>query len=287
MKNENLKKMYVGILGDPAKLSLYTEEFYEILNWDATETCFALIGASEKDVKKQDFKIMFSKFQEKLKQKVFQTSIPFLTNALTNQFSGRVGLFPSNISSLIDGPGFSFAPFPMNSTSKYLKFKSRILSLTLTPFLPFKVIPLAYYPLGGKAAEKTKADTSKNTKQIITRFVKVRASRYLKWSYLEGGSGEKFLEPEIIGKVLTSVYCTDKSLKRKLYECDDYIVVPRMIYGGGITEQKKVEAIMTTKIQNKTEKRIFPQCIIIGNLSEQNVKMTYKIIERVIELNME
>ena len=284
MKPENLNKMYIGILGDPAKLSLYTDEFYEIIKWDTTETCFGLIGASEKDVKKQDFKKMFDKFQKKLGHETFRSHIPFLTNRFSKNFSAKIGLFPSSISSLIRGPGFSFAPFPINSQSQYLKLKSRVLSFTLSPFLPFKVVPLAYHPLGGKAAEKTKADTKINVKKIIKRFVTARKSSYFKWSYLEGGSGEKFLNPEIVEQVLNAVYCFDKAAKKRVFEFDDYIVVPRIVYGGGITDPEKAETIMT-KLQNQKGKRIFPQCLIIGNLSEQNVKMTYKVIERVLELN--
>ena len=41
------QKIYLGILGDPAKEELYPDEFFEILKWDESHSTFALIGASE------------------------------------------------------------------------------------------------------------------------------------------------------------------------------------------------------------------------------------------------
>lgn len=264
-------KVHIGILGDPAKADLYSQDFFEILKWDDSQSTFALIGASESDVGKQEYQWMFRQFTNSLQGYNFPP-IPHLTNSFRKDFSSHIGLFPSAVSHLIKGPGFAFDPIPINSSSSYLKFKAKILSRILSPFLPFSVRNLAYHPMGGKAAAKTRAMSTLSQEAIVQNFVNARADSFFDWFYLEAGSGSKMINLSLLYDVLVA---------QMGFMPLDRFIVPRAIYGGGIDTVAKITGILFPKV----DPPILPQLIIVGNISEQNVSTTYKIVEKAAEFN--
>jgi len=129
---------YLGILGDPAKESLYDPDFYRILGYDKNQYSFYLLGASENDVGRRQYRSMYDKLiSANMSDQSFQV-IPRLTDPRISSARSRIGLFPSSISHLIRGPGFALASYPANSTKIRLKFKSNIFRLILSPFLPLR-----------------------------------------------------------------------------------------------------------------------------------------------------
>ena len=256
-------RVYLGILGDPAKIELYPEEFYKFLNYDETKSCYYLLGASERDVTKDAFALMYQSIKDETRGGFFPP-IPSLTEGLSNNFTSRVGLFPSSASHLINGPEFTFSPYPINSTSNWLRFKSRFLTHVLQPFVKIKIIPLGYHPMGGMAAQRTLADTTFDPQLISNRFIKAHRSRYLRWLYLEGGSGEEFMGIDRIEQILHPLSNKDG-------------VLESFIYGGGINHPRMVEEIFSMSS--------VPQSIVVGNISESNITLTYDILDKVVELN--
>jgi heptaprenylglyceryl phosphate synthase len=267
--NQIVNKVHVGILGDPAKIELYNSEFYKFLTWDNTQSSFYLIGASEKVVPKKNIKEMYQLI-DKSNQKILP--VPNLTKKAKG-VNSRIGLFPSSTKHLIKGPGFSFAPYPINSTTKKYKIQSRVLKFLLTPFLPFEVVTLAYHPMGGKAAERVRADTNKDINKINNRFLQAKKNNYINWLYLEGGSGEQFLGQKMIQSVLATI-SKDYIINQ---DENNTIIVPNSIYGGGITSITQLNEILSNKL--------IPQCIILGNISEENVNVTYTLVETIQTFN--
>jgi len=257
-------RVYLGILGNHAKLELYSEEFYEFLKWDESKSCYYLLGASEKDVQKEQFQQMFNEIALRNSSSLNFPPIPKLTEGMSDNFTSRIGFFPSSVSHLIHGPEFTFAPYPINSKRTWLKFKSRFLATLIRPFVRLRVIPLAYHPMGGKAAERTKSDTTLDLSKISTRFIQASRSKYLKWLYFEGGSGEKFLGTEAISYVLSRI-----SNGRRILD--------QMIYGGGITHSGMIDELFSMPV--------LPRSLVVGNISETNVSETFRILERLKELN--
>lgn len=191
--------------------------------------------------------------------------IPGLTpERYRNSFESAIGLFPSSTQHLIRGPKFIFAPIPINSTSSYLLFKAKFLTKLLSPFLRAEIYPLAYHPMGGKAAKRTKADTSLNPEIIKQRFVKARMDPFFKWFYLEAGSGQQKMDDKIIQELLEA-QASNKS--------EFPIIVPNAIYGGGIRSVEDIKSILNNKF--------IPQVIVVGNISEEDPEITYKILEYV------
>ena len=54
-------KNYLGILGDPAKVALYDADFYRIFDQDSLESSFYLLGASESDIGRREYRYMYEK----------------------------------------------------------------------------------------------------------------------------------------------------------------------------------------------------------------------------------
>ncbi len=263
---DKIVKVHLAILADPAKIELYTEEFYQLFAYDQLNTSFALIGASERFVSAIKYKKMFNKIKENISKRTYTTYVPGLTpEKHKHKPEAAIGLFPSATNHLIRGPKFIFAPFPINSTSKYLKFKAKTLTKMLSPFLRAQIIPLAYYPMGGKAAKRTKADTSTDPIKIAQRFALARTDRFFKWFYLEAGSGQQSLPIETIQEVL------------KVQQNNNETIIPNTIYGGGIRNPQ-----LTREILNQP---LIPQVIVIGNISEEDVQMSYRILDQVQQFN--
>ena len=272
---------YIGILGDPAKLDLYGDEFYDILNYDESNSCFYLIGASENDVTKNQYKQMYDLLQAQLLNSKYP---PIKHLSGSTDFRSRIGLFPSSSTHLIKGPSFSFAPFPVNSKSWYLKFKSRFLSKILRPVLPFAVRTLAYVPQGGKAAMKTKAEPIQ-LETLPQIFENLRTTDKFDWYYLEAGSGEEFIPSDIINKVLNAQFVSIGQKSRKTiseYENFDRIIIPNFVYGGGIRTKAQIKLLLDPSEENP---KLIPEIIIVGNLSEENISKTYELVDLVGELN--
>ncbi|MDH5400847.1 MAG: hypothetical protein OEZ01_10880 [Candidatus Heimdallarchaeota archaeon] len=287
MSDDNLykNKTYLGILGDPAKIELYDESFYSALKYDDTQVSFNLLGASEKYVNRINYKLMFSKFSHELTGYNFKDNLPFLTNNSTH-YSWRIGLFPSGINHLIRGPKFIFSPYPINSTSQYLKLKSKIITNCLKPFVRQKMIPIGYCPLGGKASQRTKAKTNYSNDSLAELFNQARFNNYLKLLYLEAGSGEQPVDKNIIQNIfLNQLAHPDKPTNiqklQQLYPDADRFILSGFIYGGGITSINDLERIIGINDQFN----IIPQYVIIGNISENNIDMTFKLIDKFQELN--
>ncbi len=273
-------KVHIGILGDPAKLDLYDERFYSLSKRDDTQSLFYLLGASERDVKKSDYNLMFNKFIPHLDSNTDYKN-PF-DQSLKGKYS-RVGLFPSSAAHLIKGPEFVLAPFPYNSRSTYLRFKSQFLRILLTPFTKKSIIPLAYFPLGGKAAERTGETIYHEIDDLAKLFYKARKESNFSWYYLEAGSGEKKLLLTDIEKILLAQY---KALNGISFVSQDYVVgdikiVPNTIYGGGITSVEMVEEILYPD----TDSKLIPNCLVIGNISENDIDTTINIILSVNKFN--
>jgi heptaprenylglyceryl phosphate synthase len=272
-------KVYIGILGDPAKIELYDERFYTLIQKDETQSLFYLLGASERDVKKSDYQLMYDKLDTYLHSENDFIN-PF--NQSVRGQNSRVGLFPSSAAHLIDGPGFLLAPFPYNSRSDYLRFKSQFLRKILTPFVKMSVIPLAYFPLGGKAAERTKAKLYPEINELAKLFYKARIENKFSWYYLEAGSGEQKLSSTDIEKILLAQYNALNGIAFGSPTTGSEIkIIPNSIYGGGITTVEMVEEILYPN----TESKLIPNCMVIGNISENNIEMTSSIIKSVNKFN--
>jgi len=281
-------KNHIGVLGDPAKLDLYPEEFYQLLSWDESHSTINLIGASEDDVSKSHYKKMFNKFSQ-FKTTQHFAEIAGLTDPRLTSFESRIGLFPSSASHLIKGPSFALAPVPVNTRSWYLKFKSNFLQLILKPFLPFLIRKLAYFPLGGKAASKTQADTELGSQEISEIFYQIRREDKFDWYYLEAGSGQDILPVDLISKVLRSqaqalTALTETDLRQRLDGLSNgsRIIVPRSIYGGGITTVQQLHDIL---VPQKNEVKLVPQLVIIGNISEEDISRTYDLVDEISRIN--
>ena len=273
-------KVHIGVLGDPAKLELYDDRFYSLAKWDDTQSLFYLLGASERDVKKSDYNLMFKKLNLQIDSSTDYKN-PF-DQSMKGQYS-RVGLFPSSAAHLIDGPEFVLAPYPYNSRSAYLRFKSQLLRILLTPLTKKSIIPLAYFPLGGKAAERTNAKIFHEIDNLAKLFYKARKENKFSWYYLEAGSGEKKLLLTDIEKILLAQY---KALNGIGFASSDYVVgdnkvIPNTIYGGGITSVDMVEEILYPN----TESKLIPNCLVIGNISENDIETTINIILSVNKFN--
>lgn len=273
-------KVHIGILGDPAKLELYDDRFYSLVQKDETQSLFYLLGASERGVKKSDYKLMFDRLKSHLNSDDTYKN-PF-KQSLTGHNS-RVGLFPSSAAHLIDGPSFVLAPFPYNSRSFYLRFKSQFLRILLTPFTKKSIISLAYFPLGGKAAERTKAKKYPEIDELAKLFYTARRENKFSWYYLEAGSGEKKLLSNDIEKIMLAQY---KALNGYAFTSSGVVdgeikIIPNSIYGGGINSVEMIKEILYPN----TVSRLIPHCLIIGNISEIDVEMTMSIIKSVNKFN--
>ncbi len=264
-------KVYLGILGDPAKLSKYDDKFYSLLQYDTTGSIFYLLGASEKDVTKEDYQKMYDKLINALNI-INPHPIDIFTN--DKSVNSRIGLFPSSHRHLLKGPSFVFAPFPANSTSKLLKLKSKLIINLMKPFVKLKLVTIAYFPQGGKAAYRTKADLNLTEYQLIELFKKYKSKSWFQWYYLEAGSGEKFLDLKTIQSVLKTQIKEDNKYQ------DIPLIVPKSIYGGGIIDIKVLNSILTVE-----KDKLIPNCIIIGNISEENIDITIEMVKRINEFN--
>jgi heptaprenylglyceryl phosphate synthase len=279
-------KPNLGILGDPAKLDLYENQFFSILEHDERQVAFHLIGASEDDVTRQQYKKMYHSLIDHIGNLQFNP-LPRLNGSQRRDASGRIGLFPSSASHLIRGPSFIFAPFPINSTSTYLKFKSKFLNFILSPVLSHKVLNLAYFPLGGKAASKTLANSEQTEDEIGLIFHDIRLDHWFDYYYLEAGSGQEFLSDEFIQKILAQQASAllDKPLSEFKEDFDHLnplrYIVPGSIYGGGIRTVAQIDKILAPT----DSPTLIPEIIVIGNVSEENISETYNILERMQELD--
>ncbi len=261
-------KVHLGILADPAKIDLYSEEFYQI--FEIEDDNFALLGASERFVTKRRYKKMYKKILHHIKKRDNPPYIPGLTpEKYKNSFDSAIGLFPSSTQHLIRGPKFIFAPIPINSTSNYLLFKAKFLTKLLSPFLKAEIYPLAYHPMGGKAAKRTKADTNPDPETIKQRFIDARNDPFFKWFYIEAGSGQQRMNKNLIQDILEAQAMNGNSYPT---------IVPNAIYGGGIKSVEDVKTILSNKY--------IPQAIVVGNISEEDPKITYKILEYVKKFNL-
>ncbi len=274
-------RVKLGVLGDPAKIDLYDSQFYSLLNDQNSLDCFYLIGASEKIVEKQNILSMYQSIIKSTDSKLISSFNLFTKkNKLINPLNTRIGLFPSSLSHIIKGPGFIFAPYPFNSNSKYLKTKAKFLIKLLTPILPQSVNYIAYSPLGGKAAERTHADLTLDFNILSKKFYNARLNNNYSYYYLEAGSGQNMLSVKQIERILESQY---KAIHG--YKFDDNLnsieaqIVPNSIYGGGIRSVNDISIILNKK------NKFIPNIIVIGNISEINVEITYKIIEFVKKFN--
>lgn len=266
-------KTYLGILGDPAKLGKYNDSFYSLLDFDTTNSVFYLLGASERDVGKSEYRAMYLKLRSSLEKSNVQP-LNLFTNA--KDINSRIGLFPSSPNHIISGPGFILAPYPANSSSYYLKYKARFLIKILSPFVKAKINPIAYFPFGGKAANRTRANLSLSIEEITKLFQKYRANKWFKWYYLEAGSGEEILDNSTIQSILRSQL---KNFDHKKHA--KHHIVPRSIYGGGIKDIRTLDSILLPR-----ENNFVPHCIIVGNISEDDISVTIKMIERLTEINL-
>ncbi|MCH8909054.1 MAG: hypothetical protein IH840_18390 [Candidatus Heimdallarchaeota archaeon] len=278
------KKILLGILSDPAKSNLYEQDFFSILKTYQQDFIFHLIGASERDVTKKQYQEMYSRFHNNLKDLKF-TSV-FQGHRLKNKhFSSRVGLFPASINHLIKGPQFIFGPYPINSQSRYLKFKSKVSINLVRPFISGKIFKIGYCPFGGKAFDRTRAFPDMTDNDIYKLFYKAQKNSWFDFFYLEAGSGESNLRQNQIQSFLSglqdSAGAKTGDSRSNTSKLTGNLVIPRSIYGGGITN---VEALCDILRCNQVE-GLIPETIIIGNISEKDVRTTFQIIEKVSELN--
>lgn len=279
---------YLGILGDPAKLEKYPDDFYNILKSKKSDNLFHLIGASEKDVTRQNYQDMYYRFEMSLKNIEFANFNLFNFSENPKDFSSRIGLFPSAANQLISGPNFVFAPYPANSNSRYLKIKAKITISVFNKFSKHNLIKVAYFPLGGKAAERTKSHIS-DIELLRLKFRNAYTNSWFNWIYLEAGSGEELLDPDIIENILSfnkNEILQDynnqiNSLSSKLNDIEK-IIIPNTIYGGGIDTPSKLKSLLEPRGSDPV---LVPECIIIGNVSENNISDTYDIIDVFDELN--
>ncbi len=279
---------YLGILGDPAKLEKYSNDFYNILKSKNSDKLFHLIGASERDVTRQNYQEMYNKFELALKDIKFPNFNLFSISRSPQDFRSRIGLFPSASNQLISGPDFVFAPYPANSNSRYLKIKAKITISIFDKFSKYSLIKVAYFPLGGKAADRTKSHFS-DLDLLRLKFRNAFNNAWFNWIYLEAGSGEKLLDPEKVENILS--YNKNKLLQdykdiinstsSKLNDIEK-IIIPNTIYGGGINSPSKIKSLLEPR---GSDPILVPECIIIGNVSENNISDTYDIIDVFEELN--
>lgn len=277
---------YLGILGDPAKIEKYSEEFYQILKSEFAKNVFHLIGASEYTVTNQDYQDMYNLFKLTLHNQSFDNFNLFGKFENTNKFNARIGLFPSHQNQLIKGPSFIFAPYPANSKSRYLKLRARIVISLFQRFSEHNIVKIAYFPLGGKAAERTKSIQNSDYQVLTGNFHNAMKNNWFDWTYLEAGSGELHIDSDILQSILSNnnlkkTYSV--SLKHKIKDKEiQRLVLPNSIYGGGIKSPSILRQILEPK---GSESIIIPECVIIGNISEENISTTYEIIEVFDELN--
>jgi len=279
-------KSYLGILGDPAKIEKYSEEFYSILNSEHANHVFHLIGASEYDVTNRDYQEMYNRFKSVLINQSFHKFDLFGKFEDAKKFNGRIGLFPSHQNQLIDGPSFIFAPYPANSKSQYLKLKAKITISLFQRFSKFNLVKIAYFPLGGKAAERTKSTLINNFDNLAYDFHNRLRKKWFDWAYLEAGSGQSHVNPDILQSILSKYQLKgieSKNIEREIKNGDvQRLILPKSIYGGGITSPSILREILEPKT---SEPIIIPECVIIGNVSEDSISTTYKILEVFDELN--
>ncbi|MHA2502603.1 MAG: hypothetical protein ACXAE3_07030 [Candidatus Kariarchaeaceae archaeon] len=283
-------KTALGILGDPAKEDLYHDDFYSLLTHQKDEPVFYLLGASERDVTRKQYRKMYDKLISSNPSSHQFTPIPGLTSSSRYDIRSRIGLFPSGVSQLIKGPSFAFASYPANSQSRNLQIRAKLLSTLLTPILPFKVLNIAYYPLGGKAAGRTKARDNITLRQIKSEFRDLRIRDNQDWYYLEAGSGQKSLPSTQIQEILLAQaagYLSEKeeNIRKALAELPggSRVVVPRSIYGGGIVSVDNMRNILAA---DQNDSYLVPEIVIIGNISEDDISMTYRIAEEVNRINL-
>lgn len=279
-------KSYLGILGDPAKLEKYSDDFYGILKSKNSEYLFHLIGASERDVTKKNYQDMYNKFKLALGNTKFLDFNLFRISKNSKNFRSRIGLFPSGVNQLILGPDFVFAPYPANSNSRYLKFKARYTISIFSRLSKHNLVKIAYFPIGGKAAERTKSN-SNDLDKLRFKFKDAFENSWFDWIYLEAGSGEELLEPEIVESIIAfdrNQVIKDfmNKLTSNLSTNIEKIIIPNTIYGGGINSPAKIKSLLEPR---GSEPIIVPECIIIGNVSEKNISVTYDIIDIFEELN--
>ncbi|MHA2028150.1 MAG: hypothetical protein ACW99A_02670 [Candidatus Kariarchaeaceae archaeon] len=274
--------MYLGVLGDPAKLHKYSEEFYEILKSEFSNNVFHLLGASEYDVTNKDYQSMYGNLHNVLNNYSFPKFDLFGSTDNNTKFNSRVGLFPSHRNQLIPGPNFVFAPFPSISSSLYLKLQARITITLFHKFSKYNIIKIGYFPFGGKAAERTKSYDNNNTTEIQKQFSKTLGNKWFNWVYLEAGSGETHMDPAMIQSIISDRYTS--KFHSFLGKRDDDVrrhIIPKTIYGGGINSP----TILRKLLEPGSESIYVPECVIIGNISEKNISVTYDIIETFNELN--
>ncbi|MCE7735770.1 MAG: hypothetical protein GPJ54_12890 [Candidatus Heimdallarchaeota archaeon] len=277
---------YLGILGDPAKIEKYSEEFYQILKSEYANNVFHLIGASEYNVTKQDYQDMYNRFELTLKNQSFDKFELFGKYEGATKFNGRIGLFPSHQNQLIKGPSFIFAPYPANSQSRFLKLKAKFMISLFQRFSKHNIIKIAYFPLGGKAAERTKSPLKINFELLTDNFHNAIRDKWFDWTYLEAGSGELHIDPDTLRSIFSNnrlKKINSNNVKHKTKGSDvQRIILPNSIYGGGITSTSILRQILEPK---GSEPIIIPESVIIGNVSEENISTTYQIIEVFEELN--
>jgi len=142
--------------------------------------------------------------------------------------------------------------------------------------------------LGGKAARKTKADLSLSNNDLINLFYQIRQDNKFDWYYLEAGSGQEFLDFPFIQSVMkaqfTGIYDERIDIKSWLttIEPGSRIMVPNAIYGGGIRTKDQLRQIIGP---DPSTIKFIPEVVIIGNLSEENIEMTYTLIDLLGEMN--
>lgn len=265
-------KIYLGILGDPAKFKLYAERFYSLLDLDELNSLFYLIGASETDVTSRDYKKMYNNIIQNIQD---DKILSLFSN--TAGRNSKIGLFPSSPKHLITGPGFIFAPYPINSRSIYLKIKSRFISKILSPFVKSNIIPIAYFPHGGKAGVRTKANTEIDLTSMSTLIKKAVNDNWIKYLYIEAGSGSKVLESKkiqsyfnIIAKEIDTISINSTTE-----------ILPNVIYGGGINSVD----ILSNLLYSDNIPHYLPQIFIIGNVSENDINITVELIRELNTFN--
>lgn len=278
---------YLGILGDPAKFHQYDPDFYRFLTTEGASSIFYLLGASEDDVNRTQVRKMYQRIVQPTGQ---FDPIPGLSSPTLQTARSRIGLFPSSLSQLIRGPSFAFGSVPVNSTSRYLKMKSNLLQFALSPFLPFITRKVAYFPLGGKAAAKTRAKPIDH-RQLPQLFFQLREQSNYDWYYLEAGSGQEALSPDQINmclaeqaRAILNLSPADFDLKISELPPKTRIVVPRTIYGGGINDPSIIRALLAHTGESP---KFVPRFVIVGNVSEEDITLTYRIFEELRQLNNE
>jgi len=73
----------IGLLGDPAKKGLYSKLYYDLVGKYGSKEheepfAYALLGASERDVTKLDYKKMYSSFQKNFFSKLFFWKLEYI-----------------------------------------------------------------------------------------------------------------------------------------------------------------------------------------------------------------